>query len=200
MRETMGYDKNHSEREVNDFYATPTEEVFNILQHEKMKETILEPCCGMGHMIEGILQHNLDNKIIATDLINYGYGETGLDYLSDDYPYTEGIGTIIINPPFKLIEEFVIKSLKIATDKVILFARNQFVESQSRYENIFLDNPPSRIYQYVDRVACAKDGDFNKKMSSNMAFSWFVWDKQINNKETTFRWIRRMDKVSQLGD
>lgn len=196
MRETMGYDKNHLEREINDFYATPTEEVFNILQYEEVQGIILEPCCGMGHMVEGILQHNLGNKIIATDLIDYGYGEVGLDYLCDNYPHTEGIGTIIINPPFKLIEEFVNKSLEIATDKVILFARNQFVESQSRFENIFLDNPPSRIYQYVDRVACAKGGDFDKKMSSNMAFSWFVWDKQSNNKETTFKWIRRMDKIS----
>ena len=195
MRETIGYDKNHLEREINDFYATPTEEVFNILQHEEMIGTILEPCCGMGHMVKGILRHKLDNNIIATDLIDYGYGDGGLDYLSENYPYTKDIGTIIINPPFKLIEEFVNKSIEIATDKVILFARNQFVESQSRYENIFMNNPPSRIYQYVDRVACAKGGDFNRKMSSNMAFSWFIWDKQSKDKETTFKWIRRFDKI-----
>jgi hypothetical protein len=194
MRETLGYNRNHKKREVNDFYATPVEEVYNILQYEKIKGTILEPCCGMGHMVKGILKHNPNAKIKATDLVDYGYGETGLDFLNKNYPYTKDVDNIIINPPFKLIEEFVNKSIKIANKKVVLFARNQFVESQSRYENIFSQNPPTRIYQYVDRVACAKGGNFNKKMSSNMAFSWFVWDKTNNNNETIFKWIRRMDK------
>lgn len=196
MRETLGYNRNHKGREENDFYATPPKEVLNILQHEEMVGTILEPCCGMGHMVEGILKSDITNKIIATDLIDRGYGETGLDFLSESYPYVKEIGTVIINPPFKLIERFVNKSIEIAENKVILFARNQFVESESRYENIFANNPPSRIYQYVDRVACAKDGDFNKPMSSNMAFSWFVWDKQNETIETIFKWIRRIDKAS----
>lgn len=157
---------------------------------------MLEPCCGKGHMLDGIKKSGFQGKVIATDLIDRGIGIGGLDYLSEGYPYTKEIGTVIINPPFKLIEEFVNKSLKIATHKVILFARNQFVEGQSRYQNIFKQNPPTRIYQYVDRVACAKDGDFNKALSSNMAFSWFVWDKNSTSRATEFNWIRRSDKVS----
>ena len=194
MRETLGYNKNNINREINDFYATPTKEVENILKYEELKGVVLEPCCGMGHMCEGIKASGFNGKVISTDLINRGYGEWGLDFLSEDYPYIKNIGTVIINPPFKHIEQFVNKSLEIATDKVILFARNQFTEGQSRYENIFKNNPPTRIYQYVDRVACAKDGDFNKKLSSNMAFGWFVWDKNTSNKDTIFKWIRRADK------
>lgn len=197
MRETIGYKKNHNEREINDFYATPVQEVENILKHEDIKGIILEPCCGLGHMVKALENKGYKN-IVATDLIDRGVGEGGLDFLDASYPYTQGISTVIINPPFKLIEEFVLKSLEIATDKVILFARNQFVEGQSRYNNIFKKNPPNRIYQYVDRVACAKEGDFNKKLSSNMAFSWFVWDKNCNNNKTIFKWIRRSDKVNQL--
>ena len=195
MRETLGYNKNNINREKNDFYATPTKEVENILKHEELKGVVLEPCCGMGHMCEGIINSGFKGQIISTDLINRGYGEWGLDFLNEDYPYTENIGTVIINPPFKHIEQFVNKSLEIAKDKVILFARNQFTEGQSRYENIFKNNPPTRIYQYVDRVACAKDGDFNKTLSSNMAFGWFVWDKNTSNKDTIFKWIRRVDKL-----
>lgn len=196
MRETLGYKKNNINREINDFYATLPTEVENILRHEDLKGIVLEPCCGMGHMCEGIKRSGFKGQVIATDLIDRGYGEGELDFLSEDYPYMKNIGTIIINPPFKYIEQFVNKSLEIATDKVILFARNQFAEGQSRYENIFKNNPPTRIYQYVDRVACAKDGDFNKVLSSNMAFGWFVWDKNTNNKDTIFRWLRRYDKAS----
>lgn len=196
MRETLGYKKNHCEREINDFYATPPVEVKNILQHEELMGTVLEPCCGMGHMCLGIKESGFKGKIIATDLVDRNFGEGTFDFLEENYPYTKDIGTIIINPPFKLIEEFVNKSLSIATDKVIVFARNQFAEGAKRYENIFRDNPPTRIYQYVDRVACAKDGDFNKALSSNMAFGWFVWDKKESQRETIFKWIRRFDKCS----
>ena len=198
MRETLGYNKNHKDREVDDFYATPPNEVANILSHEDLVGTVLEPCCGMGHMVDGIRLCNkyLYANIIATDLVYREFGEGELDFLDEAYPYKDNIGTIIMNPPFKLIEEFVNKSIEVAKHKVILFARNQFVESESRYKNIFSKTPPSRIYQYVDRVACAKGGDFSRKMSSNMAFSWFVWDKDSEISKTEFKWIRRVDKKS----
>jgi len=191
MRETMGYDKNNEDREKNDYYATPPEEVKNIMQYEKLKGTILDNSCGEGHLIEEVKKKYPNNTVIATDLIQRGYGLGGLDFLANDYPYTT-VDTIIMNPPFKYIEEFVNKSLKVS-DKIIVFARVQFLESQSRYENIFKNNKPNRIYLYVDRVNCAKNGDFDKKPSSNMAFAWFVWDK-VNNDYSKLKWIRRWDK------
>jgi adenine-specific DNA methylase len=116
LRETLGYNKNHKDRHKDDFYATPPEEVLNILQHEELIGKVLEPSCGMGHMVKGIRKDDRykELEIIATDLVDRGFGEGNLDYLSDTYPYTKDIGTIIMNPPFKLIEEFVNKSLKIA--------------------------------------------------------------------------------------
>ena len=191
MREILNYGKN-KDRQTDDFYATPPEEVANILKKEKLYGTILENSCGKGHIAEVVKMYYPDNKVIATDLIDRGYGEGGLDFLSDDYPYTNNIDTIIMNPPFKHIESFVNKSLNIAEKKVILFARMQFLESQTRYENIFKYNKPNRIYIYVDRVACYINGDFNKKHSSTMAFAWFVWDDI--NTDVSINWIRRADK------
>ena len=191
MRETIGYNKNNANRQINDYYATPPEEARNILQKEKLHGVILENSCGEGHIAKVIKEEYLDHKVIATDLIDRGYGEGGLDFLADDYPYTN-VDTVIMNPPFKNIESFVNKSLDIASKKVILFARMQFLESQTRYNNIFKYNKPNRIYIYVDRVACAKNGDFEGNMSSNMAFAWFVWDKQ--DETTEINWIRRHDK------
>ena len=160
------YDKNNKEREALDYYSTPTEEVTNILEilniNDLLNSTILEPCCGGGHMIEGILKYGA-NKIIGTDIKNRGYINSnltltyGLDYLSDDYPYSTS-NYIIMNPPFKLIEPFVIRSLEIATKGILMFGRLQFLEGQSRYKNILKDNPPSDVYVYIDRVACYKNG------------------------------------------
>ena len=192
MRNKQGYIKEHKDRAENDFYATPPEEVKNILQYEKLHGVILDNCCGKGHLIEPVVEEYPDHKIIATDLINRGYGEGGLNFLSPDYPYINDIDTIIMNPPYGLITEFVVKSLKIAKKKVVLFAQLQFLESQGRYKEIFSKNKPDRIYIYVDRIACAKDGNFDNAHSSSMTYSWIIWDKV--NHEHGFNWIRRADK------
>ena len=195
MRNKQGYDKNHKDRQKDDYYATPPEEVKNILRYEKLYGTILDNSCGEGHLIKPVKKQYPDNKIIATDLIDRGYGEGRLNFLHPDYPYTD-IDTIIMNPPFKFIREFVVKSLKIAKKKVILFSQLQFLESQNRYNKIFKNNKPERIYIYVDRIACAINGNFEKAHDSSMTYSWIVWDEI--DTEHKFEWIRRVeDKIKQ---
>lgn len=192
MRETMGKHQKVEEREKDDFYATPPKEVKNILNKEKLYGTILENSCGAGHIAEVVKEQYPFNDVIATDLIDRGYGEGGLDFLSDDYPYADNIDTIIMNPPFKLIEDFVIKSLKIVQKKVVLLARLQFVESITRYESIFSKAPPTRIWFYVDRINPVKNGNFEQYKSPSMTFAWYVWDKIDNQKG--FSWIRKYEK------
>ena len=193
MRNRQGYDKNHDQRADKDFYATPPEEAENILQYEKLHGTILDNSCGQGHLIKPVKEKYPDNKIIATDIADRGYGETGLNFLSADYPYKD-IDTVIMNPPFKFITEFTKKSLRIA-DKVVLLAQLQFLESQTRYNEIFSKNKPDRVYIYVDRIACAINGNFDKANSSSMTYAWIVWDNY--NKEHKLEWIRRADKENK---
>jgi len=192
MNKVLGYDKNHKGRQKEDFYATPPEEVQSILDKEALYGTILDNSCGQGHIIDKVKEVYPSHTVIGTDLIDRGYGEGGLDFLSDDYPYSD-VDTVIMNPPFKHIEDFVTKSLDIANKKVVLFARMQFLESQTRYKSIFKENKPNRIYIYVDRVACGKNGDFSWKSGSSMAFAWFIWDKE--EVDTQINWIRRQDKI-----
>ena len=56
----VGYDKNHKERDALDYYSTPIDEVTNILNVlgiDFSQETILEPCAGGGHMLQGIANY-----------------------------------------------------------------------------------------------------------------------------------------------
>lgn len=201
-----GYDKNHKEREALDYYATPPEEVTNILEViglDLVGADVLEPCCGGGHMVEGIYKYAPRANILATDIkqranpflvrdavgdtIMYHYG-TKYDYLSDDYPI-EHADYVIMNPPFSVIIPFVQRSLEIADKGVLMLGRLKFVESQKRYTEIFKDNPPTKIWAYVDRIACYKNGDFSEKPSSIEAYAWFYWDKANTSKETKFDWI-----------
>ena len=116
------------------------------------------------------------------------------DFIEDSYPYIDNIDYIIMNPPFSLIEPFVMKSLEIAKKGVLMFGRLQFLEGEKRYEHILKDNPPTIFYTYVDRVACFKDGNTAIKPSSIQAYAWFYWDKQKDNKTTIADWIRRIGK------
>lgn len=206
-----GYDKNHKEREALDYYSTPTEEVENILNIMNLDldhSTILEPCCGGGHMIQGIANYCYSKydsklwKLYATDIKNrntilkeesYKAGPD-YDFLLDDYPITSNIDYIIMNPPYSIIEPFVMKALGIADKGVLMLGRLQFLEGQSRYNNIFNSYPPTDVYVYVDRISCYKNGDTSIKQSSAQAYAWFYWDLQNDNKDTRVHWIRRVDK------
>ena len=194
------YDKNHKERQKEDYYSTPTEEVVNILNVLQLpleNATVLEPSCGGGHMIEGI--GKFTSNIIGTDIKDRGYVNPNiklqyeLDYLADDYPY-DNVDYIIMNPPFKLIEPFVIRSLEIAEKGVLMFGRLQFLEGEGRFKNIFSIIPPTDVYVYVDRVACFKNGDTSIKPDSIQAYAWYYWDKTRRAEDTKIHWLRRSGK------
>jgi len=193
MIETLGYKRFHEGREKNDFYATPTGEMTNLTKYEKLEGVILDPCAGIGGLTKELKESGLYERVMETDLEGRGYCEGDLDFLDEEYPYTENIDTIVMNPPFKYITPFLLKALSITNKKVCMFGRIQFLESKDRYEQVFSKIKPSRVYIYVDRISCAKNSDFSKKMSSSMCYAWYVFDKEDTSGETKLNWIRRND-------
>lgn len=207
-----GYDKNNKEREALDYYATPPQEVTNILKTMGLEITVqdyvLDLACGGGHMMKGIVDYFPRVELVGTDIkdrttqlikdlkentnLTYYYGKE-YDFLSDEYPIKE-CDYIIMNPPFSIIIPFVQHSLDIAKKGVLMFGRLQFLESVARYEKIFIDNPPTDIWVYVDRVACYKNGDFSTKPSSVQAYAWFYWDKEKIGQNTNLKFIRSYEK------
>ena len=198
-----GYKKNNKEREELDYYATPTAEVKNILDtlgYDFTGQTILEPCIGGGHMIAGIQKYLDENNQIpaqcyGTDFKDREFRSTkwnlqyGIDTLSDDYPIDKA-DIVIMNPPYSTIEPFLIRALEIAQDKLIVLCRTQVLEGASRYNNIFRNNPPTEIYQYIDRIQCWKGGE-KPTGSSAQAYCWLVWDKKAPVATPKLYWIHR---------
>lgn len=205
------YKKNNKERAELDYYATPTAEVKNILdtlQYDFSGETILEPCVGGGHMMDGIIQYCEENnqtpfKYIGTEWADRGYKNDKceisyeLDFLADDYPVDEA-DIIVMNPPYATLEPFLIRALEIAQDKLIVLCRTQVLEGVSRYKKIFANNPPTEVYQYIDRIQCWRNGK-KPTGSSAQAYCWLVWDMGVitKNKEEgimtipQLHWIHR---------
>ena len=198
-----GYKKNQKEREELDYYATPTAEVKNILDilsYDFTEQTILEPCVGGGHMVAGIQKYLDENnqtpsQCYGTDFKDRGFRSTkwalqyDVDTLADDYPI-DTADVVIMNPPFSTIEPFLIRALEIAQDKLIILARTQVLEGSGRYEKIFKDNPPTDVYQYVDRIQCWKGG-VKPTGTSAQAYCWLVWDKKAPAAAPKLHWIRR---------
>lgn len=203
-----GYDKSHKERDALDYYSTPTAEVVNILETMKLdldRTVILEPCVGGGHMVKGIQAYLADKQMTAaicgTDIQNRGYRDEslnslqyGLDFLSDEYNehLMVDIDYVIMNPPYATIEPFVMKALGIANKGVLMLGRLQFLEGQSRYENILKDFPPTDVYVYVDRISCDKNG--TEKMGAVQAYAWFYWDLEVPT-----RIIQKESKVDMMS-
>lgn len=73
----------------------------------------------------------------------------------------------------------------------IMFLKTTFLEGQSRYKKIFSKTPPIYIYQFVSRILCAKNGDFEKMRKgggSAVSYAWFVFQKGYYGN-TTVKWI-----------
>ena len=154
-------------------------------------------------MIAGIQKYLDKNsqkpeKLIGTDFKDRGFSsniwnlEYGLDFLSDDYPYDKA-DVIIMNPPFATIEPFMIRALEIAQDKLIMLCRTQTIEGLGPYEKIFKDNPPTYIYQYIDRIQCWKSG-IKPTGSSAQAYCWLVFEKDKAGQEPILRWLYRSNE------
>ncbi len=178
------------QREKHDFYATPEETTRAILDVLVLEGSILEPACGMGHISKVLKEYYPENEIISTDLIDRGFGEGGIDFLSHDYG--RRFDNIITNPPFKLAKEFVEKALTIANDKVIMLMKIQFLESKGRRE--FLENSPLKyVYCFSERQATMRNGwEVNPKTGKPWAtalfLAWFVWEIGYEG-EPIVRWL-----------
>ena len=179
------------ERGENDYYATDPIAIDKLLSVEKPNERIWEPACGGGHLAERLKEKGY--RVRSTDIVDRGYCDEIVDFLSDSHDTIDLTYDILTNPPYKQATEFVIKALEVlpARCKCYMFLKLTFLESEKRYKQIFKDNPPIRIHVFSKRVACAKNGDFSRVKESGgsvSANSWFVWEKGYKGT-TTVDWI-----------
>lgn len=134
-------------------------------------------------------------KVDAADAYHYGFGQIR-DFLT--FPYAaQSHDWVITNPPFRLAEEFVERSLTVARVGVAILARTVFLESVGRYESIFRDNPPTTFAQFSERVPMVK-GRLDQRASTATGYAWFVWEKR--QKGARLAWVppcrRHLEKVS----
>ncbi len=102
-------------------------------------------------------------QVRCSDAFDYGYAPVR-DFL--DVPYeTNAVDWVITNPPFRLAEEFIARSLLVARRGVAILARTVFLESVGRYQRLFEHSPPDIFAQFVERVPMVK-GRLDAKAST----------------------------------
>lgn len=171
-----------ADAEPNDYYATEPKAVELLLEQEQFKPTILEPACGEGHIAKVLKAHGYE--VIASDIVDRGYGEGGKDFAK--YSKVENVD-IITNPPYKYAKEFVEHALHISNEgtKVAMFLKLTFLEGQAR-RALFKKYPPQTVYVSSARLQCGKNGYFDG--TSMVAYAWFVWVKGYQGP-THIKWI-----------
>jgi hypothetical protein len=95
-----------------DDFPTPPWATRALLEHvlqgrELSQLTCLEPACGVGHMAKVLDEYF--GEVQSSDVHDYGYGAVR-DYLRHPSEIN-CCDWVITNPPFRLAEEFVLKSL-----------------------------------------------------------------------------------------
>jgi hypothetical protein len=140
----------------------------------------------MGHLSERLKKRGY--VVHSTDLIERGYGISGIDFLKQNEMKT-WTRNIITNPPYSYAQEFVEHSLSLLPDggKLAMFLKLTFLEGKKR-KGMFEKYPPKTVYVSSSRILCAKNGDFETyAKGSAIAYGWYLWYKGYKG-ETNIKW------------
>jgi len=186
-----------------DDFPTPPWATRGLLEHciespEKLSGlTCLEPAAGRGFMAETLKEYFAE--VSSFDVFDYGYTE-----VSDFMTRPMGVNSydwVITNPPFRLAEPFIEKSLSVARRGVAMLTRTVFLESIGRYERLFSVNPPAVVAQFTERVPMVK-GRVDKKASTATGYAWLIWLKRDSEQKapTNLIWVPPCRKSLEKDD
>jgi len=183
---------NHTdkERQNEDFYATEPKASELLLEIEDFSQikTIWDNSCGSGHLMEAFEKNGFN--VIATDLIDRGYGQGNIDFLKLTHEDVKNwnFDAIVMNPPYKFAKEFVEHSIKLLPEhgKLFAFLKLTFLEGKSR-KKLFEKYPPKRIWVSSSRLLCAKNAQFHDEGSA-VCYCWMVFhSKSYYSRTSQFR-------------
>lgn len=147
--------------------------------------SVREPCANRGYMVSVLNEYFA--TIDALDICDYGAGFRVQDYLFGPLVHVDWT---IMNPPFRLAEQFLDRAFETSDMGVAMIVRSAFLEGQGRWRSLFSTRPPSAVLQFSERVVMHK-GKVVKDGSTATAYCWLVWDcdPEPRNEPPEFHWI-----------
>lgn len=178
-----------------DCYETPAVAVRALLAHETFPKVVWEPACGPGAIARVLMAAG--HTVYASDLIDYGVGLAGLNFLAARAA-PPGCECIITNPPFKDAEAFVAKALELVP-RVAMLLRLAFLEAE-RKSGILDDGRLARVHVFKNRLPMLhRHGWTGPRSTGAMAFAWFVFDATHSGPASLnrIRWV--VDESAESG-
>ena len=178
------------EREQNDYYATDPKAIDMLYPHYQIPLKIWEPACGEGHLSKRL--EELGHIVYSSDLVDRGYGHTGIDFLKTTKQDMPDCECILTNPPYKYCTEFIEHSLDLLEpgQPAIMFLKTLTLEGKERFEKLYSKGYLKSMYQFVSRIACGKNGELyvdGKYIGSAVAYAWYIFTKERN--DTRLYWL-----------
>lgn len=162
--------------------------------------SVREPCANRGYMVRPLAEQF--GTVLASDVHDYGHGFEQRDYLFGPIEDFEQTDFTIINPPFRLAEEFIYRALKLSRIGVACIQRIAFIEGGDRYGSLWSRTPPARVLQFVERIGMFRgrclpvgaddwdnlnDDGTPRKAATATAYAWIIW--LHGDDDTRLRWI-----------
>ena len=172
-------------------FETPQWAAEEILRHEILTDTVLDPCAGSFILTRAA--GNAGYHVNAWDI--HSWSKTHMLDVQGDYLTHENAGgwakgnTVLMNPPFSLAEQFVEKSLEYGARKILCFQRFSWYEGEmdsGRKRGQFWErHPPNRIYICGSRATCWRHdvppeervNAKGREKTTPTSHAWFVWEK-----------------------
>jgi hypothetical protein len=170
------------ERKPSDFYPTPydgTESLIPLIERIRLHVAgpirpfkVWEPCSGDLDMTRVLEWHAYE--VTSTELRDTGQGITGFDFLRDDptekWGWIPDPDMIVMNPPFSLAAEFILKALSY-TPNVACLVKIDYWNAISRLP-LWEKHIPAFFLPLTFRLAFLKAERGNSPL---MNCAWVVW-------------------------
>lgn len=159
----------------NEFYPTPPEATRALLSVEDFDGPIWEPACGDGRIAKVLADHGHD--VVSTDLVAYGFGESGVDFLKQTEARAKHIVT---NPPygFGLADRFVRRALELTqwTGGKVAMLLNMHSLCHRYRTDWWREIPPARLYA-IDDIVCWPEDRYGPPPPhfTKHRYVWAVW-------------------------
>lgn len=169
----LGYD-----RVPLDHYPTPewvTEAVVQTLKALRPEiGAIWEPACGNGAMSRVLERHY--EKVWSTDVADYGFGQSGVDFLAVDDSF-HSKHAIVTNPPYgDLAEGFIRKALRLTERHkglVAMLVRHEYDTARGRVD---LFQHPAFVAKLV--LTTRPRWIEGSTGAPRHSYAWMFWDHQ----------------------
>lgn len=178
----MGERPSEYERDANDWYVEPAWCVQALKDRVRFTGNIHDPCCGSGTIPKFM-------NGTGSDLIDRGFGYPTQNFLLS----TDTYDNIVMNPPYKLAQEFIEEALDRVRFKVAALVQTKFLSSQRRFR-LFVRPETMRIIMFSRRPSMPPGNMLMEhgeriRGGGSIDYCWVIWGRG-NKSPCTVEWMK----------